>query len=139
MEIQKGEKQKEVKMNEEIREEIYIEIESEQMIELMIGEKGKLIGKEIKIGFKGGKGNKIKEYNKEKEKEMIEKEGNNNGLKMEEVYKKMKVYGVDLKKMMKKIKKDIYKINVKVEMKKVKFERWSEKDNGEGIKMKEVY
>ncbi|SUW36722.1 glutathione-binding protein gsiB [Brucella abortus] len=134
-----GAKSNAVPLTADIREAISIAIDRESLLDFMLGDKGQLIGTAIPIGFPGGTGHKIPEYNPEKAKELLAKAGHPNGFTLEAVYPNLNVYGVDFTQMMQKIQQDLSQINVKVELQPVPFASWREKANGDGIPMTAVY
>lgn len=128
-----------VKMVPEVREAISLAIDRPALLEFTLSGQGQLISTPIPIGFPGGTGHAIPEYNPEKAKELLAAAGHPDGFTLETVYPALNVYGVDFTLMMQKIQQDLAKVNIKLDLKPVEFSAWRERANGDHIPLTAVY
>ncbi len=134
-----GAKATTIKMTPDVREAISIAIDRTALIEFTLGGAGRPMATPIPLGFPGGDGHAIPEYNPEKAKEMLAAAGLGDGFTLESIYPDMNVYGVDFSVMMQKVQQDLAKVGVTVQLSPVPFANWREAANGDHIPLTAVF
>lgn len=134
-----GAKATTIKMTPDVREAISIAIDRTSLIEFTLGGGGRPLATPIPLGFPGGDGHAIPEYNPEKAKEMLKAAGLGDGFTLQSIYPDLNVYGVDFSLMMQKIQQDLSKVGIKVELSPVPFANWREAANGDHIPLTAVF
>jgi len=133
-----GAKATKIKMTPDVREAISIAIDRTALIDFTLGGAGRPLAAPIPLGFPGGDGHAIPEYNPEKAKEMLAAAGFTDGFTLDSIYPDMNVYGVDFSIMMQKIQQDLSKVGITVNLSPVPFANWREAANGDHIPMTAV-
>ncbi len=134
-----GAKATTIDMTPDVREAISIAIDRTALIDFTLGGAGRPLAAPIPLGFPGGDGHAIPEYNPEKAKEMLAAAGLGDGFTLESIYPDMNVYGVDFSIMMQKIQQDLSKVGVSVNLSPVPFANWREAANGDHIPLTAVF
>ena len=133
-----GAKATTIKMTPDVREAISIAVDRTALIEVTLGGAGRPLAAPIPLGFPGGDGHPIPEYNPEKAKEMLAAAGYADGFTLETIYPDMNVYGVDFSIMMQKIQQDLSKVGITLNLSPVPFANWREAANGDHIPLTAV-
>jgi peptide/nickel transport system substrate-binding protein len=134
-----GAKATPIDMTPDVREAISIAIDRTSLIEFTLGGAGRPLAAPIPLGFPGGDGHAIPEYNPEKAKQMLAAAGHPDGFTLQSIYPDLNVYGVDFNLMMQKIQQDLSKVGVKLELQPVPFANWREAANGDHIPLTAVF
>ncbi|NTT87659.1 ABC transporter substrate-binding protein [Tabrizicola fusiformis] len=134
-----GAKATTIKMTPEVREAISIAIDRTALIDFTLGGAGRPLAAPIPLGFPGGDGHAIPEYNPEKAKELLAAAGLADGFTLESIYPDLNVYGVDFSIMMQKIQQDLSKVGITVNLSPVPFANWREAANGDHIPLTAVF
>jgi peptide/nickel transport system substrate-binding protein len=134
-----GAKATPIDMTPDVREAISIAIDRTSLIDFILGGAGRPLAAPIPLGFPGGDGHAIPEYNPEKAKEMLAAAGHPDGFTLQSIYPDMNVYGVDFNLMMQKIQQDLSKVGVTLELQPVPFANWRETANGDHIPLTAVF
>ncbi|GGO34572.1 ABC transporter substrate-binding protein [Gemmobacter aquaticus] len=134
-----GAKATTIDMSPEVREAISIAIDRTSLIDFTLGGAGRPLAAPIPLGFPGGDGHQVPEYNPEKAKEMLAAAGLADGFTLQTIYPDMNVYGVDFNLMMQKIQQDLSKVGVALELQPVPFANWREAANGDHIPLTAVF
>ena len=134
-----GAKATPIDMTPEVREAISIAIDRTSLIDFTLGGAGRPLAAPIPLGFPGGDGHAIPEYNPEKAKEMLAAAGHEAGFTLQSIYPDMNVYGVDFSLMMQKIQQDLSKVGITLELSPVPFANWREAANGDHIPLTAVF
>lgn len=134
-----GAKATTIDMTPEVREAISIAIDRTSLIDFTLGGAGRPLATPIPLGFPGGDGHPIPEYNPEQAKEMLAAAGLGDGFSLQTIYPDMNVYGVDFNLMMQKIQQDLAKVGVSLELQPVPFANWREAANGDHIPLTAVF
>ncbi|MDQ2068131.1 ABC transporter substrate-binding protein [Xinfangfangia sp. CPCC 101601] len=134
-----GAKDNAVPLTPEVREAISLAVDRPSLIEFTLGGQGQPIAAPIPLGFPGGDGHTMPEFNPEKAKELLAAAGHPDGFTIKAVYPDLNVYGVDFNLAMQKIQQDLSKIGIKAELQPVPFPNWREQANGVGIPMSMVF
>lgn len=134
-----GAKDNTVPLSPELREAISLSVDRESLIEFTLGGSGRPIAAPIPLGFPGGEGHAMPEYNPERAKELLAAAGHPDGFEIKAVYPDMNVYGVDFNLAMQKVQQDLAQVNVRVNLSPVPFANWREQINGDGIPMSLVF
>jgi len=134
-----GAKATPIDMTPDVREAISIAIDRTSLIDFILGGAGRPLAAPIPLGFPGGDGHAIPEYNPDKAKEMLAAAGHPDGFTLQSIYPDMNVYGVDFNLMMQKIQQDLSKVGVTLELQPVPFANWRETANGDHIPLTAVF
>jgi peptide/nickel transport system substrate-binding protein len=134
-----GAKATTIDMTPEVREAISIAIDRASLIDFTLGGAGRPLAAPIPLGFPGGDGHAIPEYNPEKAREMLAAAGLGDGFTLQTIYPDLNVYGVDFNLMMQKIQQDLSKVGVTLELQPVPFANWREAANGDHIPLTAVF
>jgi peptide/nickel transport system substrate-binding protein len=134
-----GAKATPIDMTADVREAISIAIDRTSLIDFTVGGAGRPLAAPIPLGFPGGDGHPIPEYNPEKAKEMLAAAGHADGFSLQTIYPDLNVYGVDFNLMMQKIQQDLAKVGVALELQPVPFSNWREAANGDHIPLTAVF
>jgi peptide/nickel transport system substrate-binding protein len=134
-----GAKATPIDMTPEVREAISIAIDRTGLIDVTLGGAGRPLAAPIPLGFPGGDGHAIPEYNPDKAKEMLAAAGHPDGFTLQSIYPDMNVYGVDFNLMMQKIQQDLSKVGVQLELQPMPFANWREAANGDHIPLTAVF
>ncbi|MDB5657389.1 MAG: bacterial extracellular solute-binding s, 5 Middle family protein [Cypionkella sp.] len=134
-----GAKANTVPLTADVREAISIAIDRTSLIDFTLGGAGRPMAAPIPLGFPGGDGHPIPEYNPERAKELLAKAGVPDGFTIQSTYPDLNVYGVDFSLMMQKIQQDLAKVGIKVELSPVPFANWREVANGDHIPLTAVF
>lgn len=134
-----GAKATPIDMSPDVREAISIAIDRTSLIDFTLGGAGRPLAAPIPLGFPGGDGHAVPEYNPEKAKEMLAAAGHPDGFTLQSIYPDMNVYGVDFNLMMQKIQQDLSKVGVTLELQPVPFANWREAANGDHIPLTAVF
>lgn len=134
-----GAKANTVKLTPEVREAISLAIDRTSLIEFTLGGAGRPMAAPIALGFPGGDGHVMPEYNPDRAKELLAKAGVGDGFKIQSIYPDTNVYGVDFSLMMQKIQQDLAKVGIAVELSPVPFANWREAANGDHIPLTAVF
>lgn len=134
-----GAKATPIDMTPEVREAISIAIDRTSLIDFTLGGAGRPLAAPIPLGFPGGDGHAIPEYNPDKAKEMLAAAGHPDGFTLQSIYPDMNVYGVDFNLMMQKIQQDLSKVGITLELQPVPFANWREAANGDHIPLTAVF
>ena len=128
-----------IDMSPEVREAISIAIDRTSLIDFTLGGAGRPLAAPIPLGFPGGDGHAVPEYNPEKAKEILATAGLGEGFTLQTIYPDMNVYGVDFNLMMQKIQQDLSKVGITLELSPVPFANWREAANGDHIPLTAVF
>ena len=134
-----GAKANTVPLTPEVREAISIAIDRTSLIDFTLGGAGRPMATPIPLGFPGGDGHTIPEFNPERAKELLAKAGVPDGFTITSIYPDLNVYGVDFSLMMQKIQQDLAKVGITVELSPVPFANWREEANGDHIPLTAVF
>ncbi|MEZ5755598.1 MAG: ABC transporter substrate-binding protein [Paracoccaceae bacterium] len=134
-----GAKATPIDMTPDVREAISIAIDRTSLIDFTLGGAGRPLATPIPLGFPGGDGHPIPEYNPDKAKEMLAAAGHPDGFTLQTIYPDMNVYGVDFNLMMQKIQQDLSKVGITLELQPVPFANWREAANGDHIPLTAVF
>jgi len=127
------------KMTPEVREAISMAIDRTSLIDFTLGGAGRPLATPIPLGFPGGDGHAVPEYNPEKAKEMLAAAGLGDGVTMQSIYPDLNVYGVDFNLMMQKIQQDLTKVGITLELQPMPLANWREAANGDHIPLTAVF
>jgi peptide/nickel transport system substrate-binding protein len=139
MALSPGAKSLTFKMTPEVREAISIAIDRTSLIDFTLGGAGRPLAAPIPLGFPGGDGHAIPEYNPEKAKEMLAAAGLGDGVTIQSIYPDLNVYGVDFSLMMQKIQQDLSKVGITLELTPMPLANWREQANGDHIALTAVF
>lgn len=134
-----GAKANVAKLTPDVREAISLAIDRTSLIDFTLGGAGRPMAAPIPLGFPGGEGHPIPEYDLDKAKELLAKAGFADGFTLKSIYPDMNVYGVDFSLMMQKIQQDLSKAGITVELSPVPFANWREAANGDHIPLTAVF
>lgn len=134
-----GAKATPIDMTPDVREAISIAIDRSSLIDFTLGGAGRPLAAPIPLGFPGGDGHPIPEYNPGKAKEMLAAAGHPDGFTLQSIYPDLNVYGVDFNLMMQKIQQDLSKVGITLELQPVPFANWREAANGDHIPLTAVF
>jgi peptide/nickel transport system substrate-binding protein len=129
-----------VNLSPEVRLAISLAIDRKALIELTLGsDGGRLLSAPIPLGFPGGQGHSIPEFNPSKAKKLLAGAGLANGFKLKSIYPDLNVFGVNLSVMMKGVQQDLLKVGIELELFPVSFEAWRNATNGKHIPLTAVF
>lgn len=134
-----GAKATPIDMTPDVREAISIAIDRTSLIDFTLGGAGRPLAAPIPLGFPGGDGHPIPEYNPDKAREMLAAAGHPDGFTLQSIYPDLNVYGVDFNLMMQKIQQDLSKVGITLELQPVPFANWREAANGDHIPLTAVF
>lgn len=134
-----GAKATPIDMTPDVREAISIAIDRTSLIDFTLGGAGRPLATPIPLGFPGGDGHTVPEYNPDKAKEMLAAAGHADGFTLQSIYPDLNVYGVDFNLMMQKIQQDLSKVGITLELQPVPFANWREAANGDHIPLTAVF
>jgi peptide/nickel transport system substrate-binding protein len=134
-----GAKATPIDMTPDVREAISIAIDRTSLIDFTLGGAGRPLAAPIPLGFPGGDGHAVPEYNPDKAKEMLAAAGHADGFTLLSIYPDLNVYGVDFNLMMQKIQQDLSKVGITLDLQPVPFANWREAANGDHIPLTAVF
>ncbi|OYW34016.1 MAG: ABC transporter substrate-binding protein [Methyloversatilis sp. 12-65-5] len=134
-----GAKATPIDMTPDVREAISIAIDRTSLIDFTLGGAGRPLAAPVPLGFPGGDGHAVPEYNPEKAKEILAAAGLADGFTLQSIYPDLNVYGVDFNLMMQKIQQDLSKVGITLELQPVPFANWREAANGDHIPLTAVF
>ncbi|WP_225028719.1 ABC transporter substrate-binding protein [Xinfangfangia pollutisoli] len=134
-----GAKATPIDMTPDVREAISIAIDRTALIDFTLGGDGRALAAPIPLGFPGGDGHQVPEYNPDKAKEILAAAGLEAGFTLQTIYPDLNVYGVDFNLMMQKIQQDLAKVGIALDLQPVPFANWREIANGDHIPLTAVF